>query len=295
MSRSEQLRQYLVDAERAGLLQPSNGHHPSVELPEEISRPGHRPTTQRGNAERLVDSHGHELRWVAAWGWLRYRDGRWQGVHDADVEHLAGEVVRGIYGEAAQEPDSERRKSLAAWAPRSESQGQITAMVQLARGFVLAKPEDFDRQLTLFNVANGTIDLTTGELLLHNPDDMLAKMSPVVFYPEATCPQWMRFLERVLLRNPDIIPYLQQMVGYSMTGLTTEQVLLLLWGLGANGKRSCWRFCWNSSASMAKRPRLKPFYPQIGTGLGMTWRPLLVHALWWLWSQTRVGDSMKAY
>ena len=90
-------------------------------FPEEISSPGRRPLTQLGNAERLVDAHGANLHWVPAWGWLHYDGSRWARVDDAVIEHLAGQVVRYIYREAAEEAESERRKALAAWAPRSET------------------------------------------------------------------------------------------------------------------------------------------------------------------------------
>ena len=212
----------------------TNGH--GAVAAAEVSSPGRRPLTQRGNAERLIDIHGENLRWAPAWGWLHFDGSRWARVDDAVIEHLEGEVVRHIYREAAEETDSERRKALAAWAPRSETQAQIAAMVHLARGYVLALPDDFDRNPMLFNVADVTINLATGKPQPHARADMITKLAPVTFDLEARCPLWEKFLDRIFWGNPDAVSYLQDVSGYTLSGLTREQIALILWGLGLNGK-----------------------------------------------------------
>src|SRR5262249_26800728 len=54
--------------------------------------------------------------------------------------------------------------------------------------------------------------------------------------PDATCPTWERFLLDIFAGDVNLIWYIQKAVGYSLTGLTTEQCLFLLYGMGANGK-----------------------------------------------------------
>lgn len=51
-----------------------------------------------------------------------------------------------------------------------------------------------------------------------------------------TCPRWVGFLDRIFDHNAALIAFMQRTFGYALTGLTTEQVLFLLYGLGANGK-----------------------------------------------------------
>ncbi len=53
---------------------------------------------------------------------------------------------------------------------------------------------------------------------------------------EAECPVWESFLDRIFDGNHNLITYVQRLVGYSLTGLTTEHVLPFLFGTGANGK-----------------------------------------------------------
>ena len=49
---------------------------------------------------------------------------------------------------------------------------------------------DFDKNKDLFNCQNGTLNLKTSKFTEHNPDDLLSKISNVVYKPKATCPQF---------------------------------------------------------------------------------------------------------
>ena len=48
-------------------------------------------------------------------------------------------------------------------------------------------------------------------------------------------PTWLAFLARVQ-PDPAIRTFLQRSIGYSLTGLVSEQVFWFLYGTGANGK-----------------------------------------------------------
>lgn len=88
---------------------------------------------------------------------------------------------------------------------------------------------------TLLCVANGVIDLQTGLLRKGQQDDNINRASPVRYDASAACPRWMQFLEEVF-ETPELIEYVRTIVGYCLTGLTTEQVWFLLYGTGSNGK-----------------------------------------------------------
>jgi len=70
----------------------------------------------------------------------------------------------------------------------------------------------------------------------HRQDDLITKMAPVEYIPSAKCPLWLSFLDRIFAGNKDLINFVQRAVGYSITGITTEQCLFFLYGTGANGK-----------------------------------------------------------
>ena len=45
----------------------------------------------------------------------------------------------------------------------------------------------------LLNVLNGTLDLRTGRLKLHDRSDYITHILPVAYDPEARCPRWETF------------------------------------------------------------------------------------------------------
>jgi putative DNA primase/helicase len=105
---------------------------------------------------------------------------------------------------------------------------------------------DFDQDPAVLNVENGTVDLRTGELVPHNPADLISKMIPVRYDPTAQCPQFMAFLNRIMGAGPkaskrekaaakQLVSYLQKVFGCAATG-RPEKLLFVLHGEGNNGK-----------------------------------------------------------
>src|SRR5262249_59053632 len=114
----------------------------------------------------------------------------------------------------------------------------INAMITLARSEpgVPVLPADTDSDPWLFNCLNGTLDLRTLELRPHCRNDLITKLAPVEYIPDAACPLWLRCLNRWMNKNDDLIGYLQRVIGYALTGSVAEHCLWFLHGLGANGK-----------------------------------------------------------
>jgi putative DNA primase/helicase len=122
------------------------------------------------------------------------------------------------------------------FAKYTSSRKGIENMIALARSELAVEPEQFDRDPWLFNLQNGTLELKTGRLREHRREDFITKLCPVTINPTATCPLWDCFLDKVLGGNEGLKCYLQRLVGYSLTGVTSEHVLPFLYGSGANGK-----------------------------------------------------------
>ncbi len=89
-------------------------------------------------------------------------------------------------------------------------------------------------------MSNGTIDLRSGLLRHHDPNDLITKIAPVDYDPAADAPVFQACLERVL-PDPEVRMFLQQYAGYSLTGDITEQVIVIFHGNGANAKSTILR------------------------------------------------------
>ena len=193
-----------------------------------------------GNAERLVGKHGHEIRYCPDnKRWYVNRQGRWDADTGSTINDMAFEVVRSIFDEAKDDTLSSKvQVALFRHALMSSSKGRIQAMVDLAKWFpeIAIRVGRFDRDPWLLNCRNGTLDLHDGELKPHDPNDLITKMLPVDYDPEATCPVWEATIEKIMGGDTEKIGFLKRVFGYGMTGLINEQCMFVFYGSGANGK-----------------------------------------------------------
>ena len=201
-------------------------------------RPRYQPT-DIGNAERLIALHGHDIRYVDVLGGWHVFDGRrWVRDETRQVERYAKNTVRSIYDEARSTMDDQYRMLLVKHGVASEAAARIVAMIQMAQAEpgITIRQSDLDRDPFLLNVANGTLDLHTMELREHRREDLMTKIASVMYDPEATCPTWLAFLNRIFAGDAELIEFVKRFVGYALTGDVREQIFLLFYGTGANGK-----------------------------------------------------------
>jgi P4 family phage/plasmid primase-like protien len=191
-----------------------------------------------GNAHRYARLCADDLRYCPDMGtWLFWDGRRWAPDSTGESVRRTERVVRSLLEEAAQAADPAQKRATTQWALASQAEFRIRAMVKLAQSVdgVPVMAEQLDADPWLFNVANGTIDLKTGELLPHNRADLLTKIAPVVYDPNARHAVWHRFLARVL-PDPDVRAFAQRVAGYGLTASTREQCMFLAYGGTASGK-----------------------------------------------------------
>jgi putative DNA primase/helicase len=226
--------------------------------------------TDWGNAERLVALHGQDLRFCWPWEkWLVWNGRNWAIDDTGEVDRRAKQVVQSIYAEAGVAPDKKQRAVLAHHALKSESESKRKALIASARSElgIPVLPDHLDRDPWLFNVLNGTIDLQTGQLRAHRREDLITKLAPVEYDPQAQCPTWWAFLERIMSGDGLIKEFLQKAVGYALTGDTRQQCLFFLYGLGANGKTTFLETIQALLGDYAKRTSTETFLAKKGSSI----------------------------
>ena len=191
-----------------------------------------------GNAERLFALYGHDLRHCTARGWLVWDGKRWHNDSDEKtLRRLALQTARQLFRQASRLEGDQRdvwiRHSLAC-----ERRASLANAVELAKTLPGASVEvdELDSDPMLLNVENGTVDLRSGKLRPHSRSDLITKLAPVPYDPEAKCPQWLGFQRTICAGDSELIAFKQRAVGYSLTGSSAEQVLFIAYGAGANGK-----------------------------------------------------------
>lgn len=199
---------------------------------------GSDPTDAR-NAEKLVELHGENIRYVPEFRkWLIWNGKIW-GVDEAyEIINLATDTIRTLLANSLNIPDSDRKKKIIGKLMACESIQKLKAMTELAQSNpqVILRQMDLDQRLHLLNVNNGTMDLHSGVLLQHKRSHHLTQMIEVDYDIGSRCQTWLSFLNRSMDGNQNLIDYLQRAFGYSICGETSEQCLFFLYGNGANGK-----------------------------------------------------------
>ncbi|WP_452089422.1 bifunctional DNA primase/polymerase, partial [Bacillus wiedmannii] len=244
----------------AGLLPPQSAPAPQTATsgwtePTEEPAPTPVPMPARewddlGNAERVIDRHGSEIRWLAdIERWAYYDKGRWNlKAANTGVWTRVVDTINQLEDEAPNYSDepvtddkgketASQHEQFLAWARKQRMRPKLAAAREVLQAYpaVHTTMDAFDKPEMLLNVANGIVDLTTGDLRAHDRGLYLMQQSPICYDPNATCPMWDKFLDGVM---PDLErrAYLARVVGYSVTACTGEQVMFIHHGEGQNGK-----------------------------------------------------------
>ncbi len=191
-----------------------------------------------GNAERFETMHGRAVRYMPGGSWHAWDGRRWRYDRDGQVMRYAKETARAIYLESKDCQDDDEAERIAKWAIRSASEPRLRAMVSLAESAtsLIALPEHLDAHPMKLTVNNGTIDLRTGKLEPHGPDDLITHLAPVDYIPDARSDAWNEFLVTITGGDRELEKFLQRVIGYTITGDTSEEVLLFPHGPTATGK-----------------------------------------------------------
>ena len=77
----------------------------------------------------------------------------------------------------------------------------------------------FDRDPLKLNLANGIYDLGSNKLLEHSHEHLCLKQAPVTFDKDAAAPYWDEFLNTIFGGDQELIRFVKQAVGFSISDL----------------------------------------------------------------------------
>lgn len=210
-----------------------------------------RAMTEFGLADRMADHYGNQLRWCPEHdNWFVYHGGVWRAASKNTGEWFAQQMIRVLPDTEAEsyedDPEMDQdgdgelpspRARFLDWCVKQQTRKAVGSAARLAMGIPLMQisQSSFDADPLLLNCKNGIVDLNTGDLLPHSPENRMTLQAAAWYDPEDHSPTWETFLRQVQ-PDPEVRAYLQRLMGYTATGLTTEQIFALFHGSGANGK-----------------------------------------------------------
>jgi putative DNA primase/helicase len=226
--------------------------HPLADAPSGADDPAALPTgdplpneprTELGYAHRFVAVYGDQVRFVATWAaghqWLIWDGCRWAADTTGQAKRWMKTIARTVTVATYAISDEGQRKQAVKEAKRGESSSAVNGALALASTdvVIVVSHEDLDSDPYLLNCANGTLNLRTGTLQPHDPNDLLTKVAGTVFDPQRTLEgsEFQRFFDRIQ-PDPEMRTYLARLIGHTLVGELVEHVLPIWWGDGANGK-----------------------------------------------------------
>jgi putative DNA primase/helicase len=191
------------------------------------------------NAQRFLLAHGHLVRRSPELdSWYLWNGSWWEEDRLDRVLDLAADVIDELrqWVAEADGPDEFKRRS--AHYQASAKAGRRDALLSVAGTGpdVVVAIEQLDTHPLLLACRNGTVDLTNGSLGPADPAQLITRGVDVDYDPDATSELWEAFIDTTFSGDPDLIAYVQRLLGYCMTGVVHEHILPVLTGVGANGK-----------------------------------------------------------
>lgn len=206
------------------------------ERPDMREQRRHYEPSDVGNADRFVDLYGGVVRWCPARkSWLLWNGERWAWDERGELVKLAHKTARSIYRDAENEPGPDKQKQIAKFALASQNEARINAMMNQSKPYLAVGMDELDTDRWVLNFQNGTMDLKSGKLKAHDPADLITRILPVGYDPNASAPRFERFLKETLVDDA-VIRFVKRYSGYTATGITRERMLAILYGSGKNGK-----------------------------------------------------------
>lgn len=199
-----------------------------------------------GNADRLAAYADGALVYVPEHSSMFAFNGRrWGTIGEQELAYARciGEMIIAQANRMLEDPatlkDKTKRQQadkLLAFGRQSLNRKKLVDMMEIYKSSHQISAAKFDADKMLMGVSNGVIDLATRTLHAANKDIYISRYGGVNYYPDATCPRWLQFIDEITCGDVEYAKFLQRMVGYILTGRTDEQVLFFLYGHGCNGK-----------------------------------------------------------
>lgn len=99
------------------------------------------------------------------------------------------------------------------------------------------KGDEWDTNPYLIGCNNGVIELNTGNFREGKPDEYIKTIAPIDWKGiDEPAPYWEKFIRDIFDNKKELIEYNQRLLGYCISGLTVEHIVVILWGKGRNGK-----------------------------------------------------------
>lgn len=202
-----------------------------------VVKPTRRPLTEFGNAERMLDRYAAGLMYVPELDhWYVWTGVYWRRAPEIEIHHYAKETIRGLINEAEEHEGSAEFFEFCA---ASQQARMVKNMVTLASSDprIAVPASQLDRDWWLVGCLNGVINLKEGgKLMAASPEYRITTLCGAEYLADAKAPLFIRTLADVFENDLELMRFFHRLMGYVFTGNPTEDVMVIPYGNGSNGK-----------------------------------------------------------
>lgn len=172
--------------------------------------------------------------------WLRWKYDQWHVCEKqeevAKAKQVCSQMLTAAHSVWILEP--ERGKRLLREAEQAHTLPRISAMLKLAisEPGMAVTDRELDSDPYRLGVVNGAVDLRTGVNHPNIPSLHITRYCNASFDASATNELWLKFLDQIFESDAETIACVQRLLGLTLLGIPNEEVLIICYGHGANGK-----------------------------------------------------------
>ena len=173
-------------------------------------------------------------------GW-RFFDGK-HWIKDGDSQRInrlckvfIDELM--VYAQMSDNVAENTRRDFITFLNRYNKYRERRTLIEDAKCEVSVQRSEFDALTNCINLQNGSLNLDTFTFTSgHNPGDLFGKIANVAYDPNATCDEWVRFLDQSLIGDKETIEFLQVVLGLALTCDVSAECMFILLGKTRSGK-----------------------------------------------------------
>ncbi|MHA3063105.1 phage/plasmid primase, P4 family [Acinetobacter sp. ANC 4641] len=220
------------------------------------------PPTEFGNASRMLDMYGNEIMFVAeTQNWYRWNGTYWEPCVSMIIEQYAKQTVLKLGDEAKTIEDDAQRADFYQFCAASQKAYMVKNMVSLAQSDprVLVPIKELDSDLYLLGCANGAVDLRTGDLVPPSQDLLITNSTGVEYQPKAKCPLFEKTVLDAFFGDQEMADFFRRLMGYAILGNPKENLIVIPFGDGSNGKSTVLTTIYKALGDYAKMTPAETF------------------------------------
>src|SRR6266699_354603 len=183
-----------------------------------------------GNAESVMLLHGDKILYNDTHGWLHYNGKYWEQDQGAVKQCVISTLKRRRMAaiEAMRHEDIVNAAKTDAY--------RINGCMSILGSYCQEDISKFDNDPDMLNCANGVLHLPTGTPITHSHLQRFTYCLDTEYHEDADCSEWEKFLHETVEGGDEAVNFLQEWVGYCLTGSIREEKMLYVQGATRSGK-----------------------------------------------------------